>query len=69
MKAKQNSARKKHGHLRGSVAANTELMFDLDFVDEMTGNKPLTRSEVARLRAHMRQMVSVFFFGLICSVR
>ena len=49
-----------HGHLRGAVAANTKTLFDLDFVDEMTGDKPLTRSEVARLRSHMRQTAYAF---------
>ena len=58
-KAKQQgNSFMRHGHKRGVIAEDTgELMFDMDFVDDMTGDKPLTRTEVARLQAHMRKVV------------
>lgn len=61
MKAKLDGKHKRHGHMRGSIAKSTESLFDLDFVDSMMGDTPLSRSEVARLKAHMRQMVSFIF--------
>jgi hypothetical protein len=60
LKAKQQGdSFMRHSHKRGTIADDTgELMFDMDFVDNMTGDKPLTRTEVARLQAHMRKVVS-----------
>lgn len=60
LKAKQQGdTYMRHSHRRGSIAEDTgELMFDMDFVDNMTGDKPLTRTEVARLQSQMRKVVS-----------
>ena len=70
MRSKSTGGRyQRHGHIRGKVAKDTgELLFDLDFTDNMTGDKPLTRSEVAMLRNRLRQYVSfepVFFYSLL----
>ncbi len=61
MKSKNTGGKyQRHGHIRGKVAEDTgELLFDLDFTDAMSGDKPLTRSEVARLRNRLRQYVSL----------
>jgi Ca2+-binding EF-hand superfamily protein len=58
MRTKLDGKHNHHGHIRGSIAKNTQSLFDLDFVDMMTGDTPLNRSEVALLNSHMRQMVS-----------
>ena len=71
LRAKRETSYMRHGHKRGAIAEdNGELMFDMDFVDNMTGDTPLTRTEVARLRAHMRKVVSpwIFFLSLFYHV-